>query len=298
MKTKKLLLIGCLLSACIQISLAQFKQVILPYYDQKTELWGYRDSALNMVAIPARFQFADRHIQGIARVEEDGKWGFIAFSGKEIVTPIYDDAQNMKDSLAAVKLNGKWGFIDRTGKEVIPFKYDLATSFNEDRAAVYNGEFWGFINKKGVKGIDFMFGYDENVFPEFKEGLANVKFRDKYGYIGSNGQILIKFDYDYALPFDNGIAAVQIDSKWGFINKTGKEVIPIKYEIGGNTFPVFNDGLTPVRIDNKYGFIDRKGNEIIPLIYDYASNFEKGKAPVRLGSESFYINTKGERLDK
>lgn len=296
MKTKILILITTSLMLFFPLAMGQSKQVIIPYYDQNTELWGYRDSALNMAAIPAKYQFADRHYQGLARIQQNGKWGFIAFSGKEIVSPMYDDAQNMKDSLAAVKLNDKWGYIDRTGTVVIPFQYAIATSFNEDRAAVFNGEYWGFINKKGYLGIDYIFGYDENVYPQFKGGLANVKFREKYGYIGPLGQILIPFDYDYALPFDNGLAAVQKDYKWGFINTKGKEVIPIKYDIGANTFPVFNDGLTPVSIDNKYGFVDRNGTQVIPLIYDYASNFEKGKAPVRLGSESFYVNTKGEKL--
>jgi hypothetical protein len=296
MKTKNLLLISFLALTASSV-VAQFKQVIIPYYDQATELYGYKDSALNMAAIPAKYQYADRHYEGLARIQQNDKWGFIAFSGKEIVPAIYDDALNFKDSVAAVKQNDKWGYIDKTGKVIIPFQYAIATDFHEDRAAVFNGEFWGFINKKGFLGIDYMFGYDENVYPVFKEGLANVKFRDNYGFIGVLGQIVIPFNYDYALPFDNGLAAVQKDYKWGFINKNGKEIIPIKYEIGGNTFPVFNEGLTPVSVDNKYGFVNRQGKEVIPLIYDYASNFEKGKAPVRLGSQSFYINTEGERID-
>lgn len=298
MRTKKTIFILLILSIIFTAAIAQVKQTIIPYYDQETGLFGFKDSLLNMAAIPAKYQYADRFHEGRARIQQNDKWGFIIFSGQEIAPAIYEDALNMKDSLAAVKLDGKWGYIDRNGKEVISFQYAMATNFNEDRAAVSNGDLWGFIDKKGHLGIEYMFGYDENVYPIFKDGLANVKFREKYGYIGPIGQIIIPFDFDYALPFNDGLAAVLKDYYWGFINKQGKEIVPIKYEIGNNTFPVFNDGLTPVNIDSKYGFVDRNGNEVIPLIYDYVSNFEKGKAPVRLGSQSFYINILGERVDE
>jgi len=274
------------------------KQVIIPYYDMKKDLYGYKDSVLNMAAIPAKYTFADRYSQGVARVELNGKYGFIVFSGAEAVPLMYDDALNMTDSLAAVKLNSKWGFIDRTGNVVIPIKYDMVTAFSENRAAIFKDNYWGFIDRNGHEVIECIFGYDENVFPKFNGGLANVKFRDYWGYITSVGKIAIEFKYDCALPFEGNIAAVQKDSKWGFVDRNGNEVIPLKYDIAGNSFPVFKDGLTPVSVDNRYGYIDRKGKEVIPLTYDYTSNFEKGVASVRLGSESFYINTKGERVDK
>ncbi len=297
MKTPSSYLLLCVI-VLLSLSLnAQVKQTIIPYYDMEKELFGYKDSILNMAAIPAKYQYADRFYEGRARIQQNDMWGFIAFSGKEITPIMYEDALNMKDSLAAVKLKGKWGYINRNGELVIPYTYQMATSFYEDRAAVSNGDFWGFINSKGVLGIDYMFGYDENVYPIFKEGLANVKFREKYGYINPLGQIIIPFTYDYALPFDNGLAAVEQDYGWGFINTNGKAVVAIKYDIS-NTFPVFNDGLCPVSVKGKHGFVNRKGEEQIPLIYDYASNFEKGKAPVRLGSQSFYIDTNGNRIDE
>ena len=293
---KKLLLIISVFLSLGLAAFAQFKQTIIPYYDMEKELYGYKDSALNMAAIPAKFQYAARHSEGIARIQQNDKWGFIAFSGEEIVPAIYEDAMDMHDSLAAVKLDGKWGFIDRTGKVVIPIEYGRATSFSQERAAVIKEEFWGFIDTKGREVIPFIFGYDETITPIFKNGLANVKFRESWGYINTVGQIVVDFKYDYALPFDGDRAAVCLDYLWGFINLKGKEVIPVKYDIAGNTFPVFNEGLTPVNNENGYGYIDKYGKEVIPLIYDHTSNFDKGKAPVRMGSESFYIDTKGNRI--
>ena len=41
----------------------------------------------------------------------NGKWGFIDKTGKEIVTPKYDDAKDFKEGLAWVELNGKGFYI-------------------------------------------------------------------------------------------------------------------------------------------------------------------------------------------
>ncbi|MDR1678322.1 MAG: WG repeat-containing protein [Prevotellaceae bacterium] len=273
------------------------RQIIVPYYDRATDLYGYRDSALNMIAIPAKYGFADRYSCGIARVMLDGKWGFIAFSGKEITPPIYEDALNMTDSLAAVKLGGKWGYINRSGQTVIAHQYDLATPFSEDRAAVFHDGFWGFINQLGKEGIEAIFGYDENVYPVFRGGLANVKFRDFWGYIDRNGKIAIAFQYDYTLPFDGDIAAVQKDGKWGFVNRAGKEIIPLQYETAG-TLPIIRENLIALSFDEKYGFLDRTGKIAVPFMYDYAANFENGTALVRLGDTQFYIDKQGEIVKK
>lgn len=284
-----------ILLACTVLTVFAQKQVITPYYDMQKNLFGYKDSLLNMAAIPAKYSFADRHFEGLARVESDGKWGFIAFSGKEVIPLIYDDALNMKDSLAAIKKDGKWGFINHSGNVIIPIKYDLVTSFNEKRAAIFKNNYWGFVDPQGHEVLECVFGYDDNVYPVYKSGLANVKFRENWGYVDLKGKIAIEFKYEYALPFDGEIAAVQLDGKWGFVNRKGKEIIPLKYDIS-DSFPVFKDGLCPVSIEGKYGYINRNGEEIIPLIYDYSSNFENGKGPVRLGSDAFYLNTKGERI--
>ena len=57
------------------------------------------------------------------------------------------------------------------------------------------------------------------------------------------------------------------------------------------------DGLRYVQDENsKWGFIDVNGNEVIPLIYDDVNAFNCGIAKVRKGEDTFYINTKGEKI--
>lgn len=276
---------------------AQFKQEILPFYDMETHLYGYKDSLLNMCAIPARYEYADRYYEQRARVFLNGKYGFLNCAGEEIIPLIYDDALNVSEGLIAVKLNEKWGFVDCMGKEVIPFKYELANHFSEQKAAVLFDGKWGFINKENKLIIPSQYEYDEAEYPLFRGGLVNMKQNSFWGYINEKGEKQIAFKYDYALPFDGETAAVSIDGQWGFIDKSGKEITEIKYSIVDPYFPIFKDGLLAVKFDERFGYINTKGEEIIPLIYDYVSIFEQGKALVRLGSEYFHIDINGNRID-
>ncbi len=54
----------------------------------------------------------------------------------------------------------------------------------------------------------------------FSEGVALVKMDDKYGYINSEGQVVIKQQYDDAgTGFSEGLVHVKIGEKWGYISK-------------------------------------------------------------------------------
>uniref|UniRef100_UPI002606301D WG repeat-containing protein n=1 Tax=uncultured Amphritea sp. TaxID=981605 RepID=UPI002606301D len=61
--------------------------------------------------------------EGLAKVELNGKFGFIDKNGQEIVELKYDNTEEFIEGLAAVCLNNMWGFIDKTGKMVIPAEY-------------------------------------------------------------------------------------------------------------------------------------------------------------------------------
>ncbi len=63
------------------------------------------------------------YCNGLARIEdENGKWGFIATTGKEVIKCKYDEVYSFEEGLASVELNGIWNLIDQTGK--IAFKFD------------------------------------------------------------------------------------------------------------------------------------------------------------------------------
>lgn len=135
-------------------------------------------------------------------------------------------------------------------------------------------------------------------------------YNNRYGYINSQYEVVVKpifsfaenFNFGYALVkklFPNGEKTTIIDidgnikyERWFDYVGDNEKTLLLRYD---NTFIVISksnfsivkeyldadyDGrgkLIPVHqhigIDDMYGFIDKAGNEIIPFIYDYAWNF-------------------------
>lgn len=88
-----------------------------------------------------------------------------------------------------------------------------------------------------------------------KEGRALV-YMDKVGdvFIDKTGKVVInlkKLGVNEAYPFSEGLAQVKIKDKWGYINKAGKLVIPAKFD-GASAF---HEGLAWVRIGGLLGCI-------------------------------------------
>ena len=83
---------------------------------------------------------------------------------------------------------------------------------------------WGFINTEGQLVIPYQY---KEVY-DFCEGLAPVKNSDKmWGYINKVGNVAIPCQYKEAFCFSEGLAPVKnTDKQWGYINTVGQEVIP------------------------------------------------------------------------
>jgi hypothetical protein len=111
----------------------------------------------------------------IARVEMDGKWGFIATNGEYAFDRRFDGAGTFSEGLAEVKVGGKWGYIDETGRPVITPHLDGAG--------------------------------------EFSEGLANVTMAGQDGFIDRTGGVVIKPQFDHAWGLFCGLGMVEADHK-------------------------------------------------------------------------------------
>ena len=64
------------------------------------------------------------------------KVGFVSERGIEIIPLKYEDAGDFHEGLAAVQQDGKWGYINRMGRMVIKPRWDEAGYFSEGRAFV------------------------------------------------------------------------------------------------------------------------------------------------------------------
>ena len=64
----------------------------------------------------------------------------------------------------------------------------------------------------------------------FFRGLVGAKKDRKYGFIDTNGSLIVLCEYDYAHSFREGFACVSKDEKWGIVDTAGNLVIPCEYD--------------------------------------------------------------------
>src|SRR5208282_4950282 len=190
-------------------------------------------------------------------VKVSGKWGYVDGTGKLVINPQFDYANDFHEGRAAVCLgkpctwwdapspsDSRWGFVDASGKMVITPQYGGATDFSEGVASVCTGDCSsnptkpfsrGYIDPDGKVVIPMQFG----IASSFSEGLAQVcvgqcqwdkdtGYSGKFGFIDHSGRFVVNPQYDNAWDFKNGFAKITVgkgdDAKTGYIDKTGRTI--------------------------------------------------------------------------
>ena len=238
---------------------------------------------------------------------KEKKWGFCdCFYADVVIKCQYDTTFAFTEGLGRVRQNSKYGFVDKTGKLVIPAKYEMADAFSEGFAIVLLDEKISFIDKKGVDVFKKTF----KKAAAFRDGMAMVSNdQDKVGYIDTKGNLAIPFTYKWGHPFNKGMAAVlSTDGKtWTAINKKGETVFTFNEKVK-NALGSFNDGLVMVTVNSpnnlNFDFVNEKGEFICDAPYVSAQPFKNGRAIIayenknRSGGLQFYkygLITKGGR---
>lgn len=75
-------------------------------------------------------------VKGKARVEKNGKIGYINMEGEEFIPCKYEEIFPFEGGKAKVKRNGKFGYINEQGEEIIECKFDYIGPFKNNRAVV------------------------------------------------------------------------------------------------------------------------------------------------------------------
>lgn len=168
--------------------------------------------------------------------------------------------------------------------------YDNAKDFSEGFAAVKKDGKWGFIDTNGNMVIEPKY----IAVWSFSEGLAAVQIQDgKWGFINTEGNEVIKPQFDAAWYFSEGLAVIKQGKYFGYINTSGEIVIEPKYTDAIN----FTAEITAVQKDeDKYGFIDKKGNEVTNFIYYEKTEFSDGLAEIFVKYESGFIDESGNTV--
>ena len=133
---------------------------------------------------------------------------------------------------------------------------------------------------------------NSGLFHQGKESIIiAVNTSHSIGYfVDSEGTFLFNKQFERVWSFSEGLAPIRQNDKWGFINTQGEVVIPCIYD----DTRWFSEGLARVEQNDKWGYINTKGWVVVPCIYDWAENFKEGLARVKQNGKYSIINKEGK----
>lgn len=140
-----------------------------------------------------------------------------------------------RDGMASACWRGRWGFLNTDGQWAIEPVYDAVGPFSEGRAPAKKQRQTGYLTYSGEWAFQLPF---EDAGP-FKDGIAMTQMRNslklkEYIAINNQGKVLFKAILDDAGDFSEGLAWVRLGDKFGFINTQGNIVIAPRFDFVQN----------------------------------------------------------------
>ena len=193
-----------------------------------------------------------------------------------------------QDKLAQAKPQGSddWGYIDVSGKFVIDAQYRNCHAFSEGYAPIYDkkAKTFYFIKPDGSKldtdvekfKLKNIFGFGTK---GFSSGLAAIQVGKKWGYLNTEGKLVIEAKYDKAHPFDQKSASVKSADSFLIINRSGTET---SIDASGvEDLKAFSENMAPVKINGLWGFVDATGKVVVEATYKGVGQMSQGLAWVK-----------------
>lgn len=261
------------------------------------------------IAVPPSFDGEGRQFNdGLAPVENGGKFGLIDKTGRVVVDFVYDGlgATNhpAKNSIGAnyyiAVQHGKSGILDRNGKPVVPCEYDSISITKQGFALLGKGR----TVPPGLGAIEGLWGLrnlhtDREILPVKYNGILasddslvfTVVYNSKTGVVDRAGKFVVPLGtFDYIGGFNSGYAMVEKNNKRGFINEAGKIVVPVTYDDIPNGFI---SGFGIARKGNKVGVINTSGKTVVPFKYDDGTVFANSVISLRQGFKTAIMSQSG-----
>lgn len=236
----------------------------------------------NEVVIDLKYDAAGGFSQGraIYGVKKDGAilYGFIDEKGNEVIPAAYTQILTVFTEGVAHVMDGERSLvIDRNGK--IHFETDAENTlvFSQELAAVKKDGKYGFVDKLGNLVTPMQWkAKDYGAEPLFANHRAPVldPVTNKYGYINTRGEMVIKPQFTDAGNFENGYAFI-----WGWptsklIDVSGNEVMALPEGCGLGT--VYENGVISLyrseTIEGEYnlyyGLMNLNGVTLAETVYD------------------------------
>jgi hypothetical protein len=203
-----------------------------------------------------------------------------------------------QDTLVMYRKGSLWGFINLKGEVVIEAKFTSCKGFNSGLAKIgvdkfvrVNGDIFyvrDFVKKNLLK------------VREFSDGLLGVKVSKYWGYINTDGDLVIPAKYKYITDFIDGYAAARTKEGFFIIDTKGIESrVGLDRKKKISYIKKFSEGLAPVESADHWGFVNQKGEIVVEVKFSGVGYFKGGLAWVRTKEGKVgYINKSGDWIIK
>ena len=235
--------------------------------------------------------------KSVLEYKKDGKYGLINFAGKQIVNAKYDSIEALpyKEGELIIKSNDKYGIININGAEIVKCKYDkisIDNYYTQDskyKLAGYivavktdEGYRYGYINSNGKILIETIYN-DISRITDIKDEKNIYLLAAKNGQYGliKNNQLLTTNEYQ-SMEYNSNINLIVVEKSkmYGVIDIQGKEIIPIQYN--------------QIDINGMYIYVtNTQGTEV----YDSngnATNMDVNTAKIPTENENYIISINNE----
>lgn len=187
----------------------------------------------------------------------------------------------------------KYGYMNTEGVIVIPPEFDEASEFRDGVAVVYLNNQYCAINQKGE-----VIYTSNGVLKNFSNGMAVISEEVGndilYGYIDTNGEVVIQPQFQRAYNFTSNDTAYVYQGKgvYSLIDKTG--TILENYTLADqydNPWDFYDGYIIYTEKDTyKYGVVDLKGNSVFDPIYSEITYLGEGIFAMKEPSLDFFLD--------
>lgn len=218
-------------------------------------------------------------------VKRAGQWGLLDFSGKQIVSHVYDSIGIGFESSFPAKYVGSWGVINAFGNWLVQPSF-----FSIDKISdLLVGEGRGFRTLLTTRGKTLF-----TTRNELRAGNESIEIYGKEGkgLITRDGLVIFDPIYDKVRHLGDFYAGHRPE---GAVIKDGLGAFVVRLDDGIQQVIDYSEGYFLVKKDGLYGFLDEKGRIRIANRYDSARRFSEQMAPIKLIGKWGFID-QDERL--
>lgn len=193
------------------------------------------------------------------------------------ISPKYDKLSRYYSDIFVFQQGGKWGMVKPGNVEILPASYDFITPFVNGYALAGTKEgdqylLQAIIAESGDVSVlnDRVYLSTSNQY--FSEGKLVVSNRNgKFGYINPSGQIIVKLQFDKALPFKEGWAPVKQGNYFKYINESydrnpSRSILVVDFHYGEMTLAsCFSNGRAAIAYNRDFALIGTNGQKVRKL---------------------------------